>query len=247
MRTAIDILAYIERIAGAHRLIKSYHEEDWSELYDSERPSVDYPALYAETPEFSIQGDNDASRPTFRGSLIIITASNPRELATIRQAKAITEQIARSIVQRILKDTKALRISKRTFRVVPVMSLSHDGSRGWRINYELQLTSLGTLDDFFPSDYDATAHLSFTWLRNADGDIEYNVEERPSSGDITVTARHDGGVAGEVQSPITPTGDHLVVQMETSYGGHQYSASAYIQPTDRVGRSVPYLYDPYNL
>lgn len=247
MRTAIDILSYIERIATAHRLIKSYHEEDWSELYDSERPGVDYPALYAETPEFSLQGDNDAARPTFSGSMIVIAGADPHTPSTIRQAKATTEIIARSIVQRILKDTKTLRISKRSFRIVPVMSLSHDGSRGWRINYEMQLSALGEIDAFFPVDYDATEHLSFTWLRNGDGDIEYTIDARPETAPIVVTAIHDGGVSGPVVSPITPVGDHLVIQMTTSYAGHEYEASAYITSSDQVGRSVPYLYDPYNL
>jgi len=247
--TYADIISYFERLATAHRDIRTSYCGDYDRIFDLIVKPDDHttPALWIESPEMTPVGTDDSSREQWDIALVVVHKGSHQNSQITRYETEQAYRTARSLLYRIVRDTEEgnIRFSIINKTISAIDPYSSDYLVGWRIRLTIDVVNRTPcyIADEWNESIGVVTDFGFTLSGATVSDVTV------IPGWTTQWSVSVNGAAPSVSAtpPVSvSTTDHVYITYQATSGDLSRVASIYRIPA-RAGalRSIPYLYDPY--
>jgi len=128
---------YLRDLGESHTLINTVIMGDYEDIISKERSTIDYPALWIETPSVIYEGDDDAVKEIYEGSVVVLQNGSYLDPDIQKCNLDETFAIARELLFRMtLKDNL---MPLRGARLDAIATLGNDNDQGWRFSFRLHM------------------------------------------------------------------------------------------------------------
>lgn len=254
--TYADIISYLTLIQQSSHDLQATYVGDYDAIYDtiSNPDQLALPAMWIESPEMVIVGNDDSSADRWSVDVIILYKGNPQNKHINQYAQELSWRTARRVLARIVHDASEQNIRATILNKVmsPIDPLSADWLIGWKISIVMDTRSVYGCYD--AADWDETvAVISPLYFDAApDGDDLVTTPVLISSSGWTYVWKYsiNGGALQTLTSgvPDGAVSNTYIQVVATHTDGHVRHASLYRSAgaDPATVRSVPYLYNEYN-
>ena len=128
---------YLHDLGASHVDIQDVVMGDYEDIISKERTTLRYPCLWIETPSVSYEGDEDALREIYEGSLVVLQNGSNMDIDIQKANLNQTFLIARDILFRFCLRDNLMPI--RGARLDAIATLGNDNDQGWRFGFRLDM------------------------------------------------------------------------------------------------------------
>lgn len=220
--------SYLKSLGESHLSIMAVIMGDYDDIISLERSTIEYPALWIETPSVTYTGDNDAAREIYTGAMtVLINGYGDRDIQKQNLDDAFV--IARDLLFKLCLVDGLMDIRGR--RLDAIETLGNDNDQGWRFEYDIEQPFDGDddvcydpdrWDDAVPGTVANSGRKKYLMLEKVifndfvklAGNITYNTSAIPGGGfAITITGHDDYVPVVQISSALVPdTGAQHTIQ-----------------------------------